>query len=83
MKKLDMKKVQTLINLAVEEDFGNGDPTSDVTIAKDEMTKTTLVTREEIFISGMEVVGEILRRYDERLKFRAVKKDGEYARVAD
>jgi nicotinate-nucleotide pyrophosphorylase (carboxylating) len=83
MKKLDMKKIQTLIDLAVEEDFGKGDPTSDVTIAKDEITKATLVTREEIFIAGIGIIPEILRRYDERLKFRAFKKDCDHAEVAD
>ena len=83
MKKLNMKKIQTLIDLAVEEDFGKGDPTSDVTIPQDEMAKATLVTREEIFIAGIGIIPEILKRYDERLKFRAFKKDGDYAQVAD
>ena len=45
MKKLNIKKIQTLIDLAVEEDYGKGDPTSQITIAEDVFTKTYIITR--------------------------------------
>lgn len=83
MKKLDIKKVQTLIDLAVEEDYGKGDPSSLVTIPNNDIAKSTLFSREEIFISGMELIPEILKRYDEKLKVKILKEDGHYARVAD
>lgn len=83
MKKLDIRKVQTLIDLAVEEDFGRGDPTSEITIAEDSFAKTTLVAREEMFVCGMELAAEVLRKYDGRLKLKILKKDGEHAAVAD
>ena len=83
MRKLDFKKVHTLIDMAVEEDFGNGDPTSAITIPEDLCTKTALITREEIVVCGMEVVGEVLKRYDERLKFKILIPDGSRANVAD
>ena len=62
MKKLNMKKIQTLIDLAVEEDFAQGDPTSLITITEDSFEKTTLVARENMFISGMDVAAEVLKR---------------------
>ena len=83
MKKLNLKKVQTLIGLAVEEDYGNGDPSSLVTIPQDDITQTTLISREEIYVAGMDIIPEILKRYDERLKVKILKQDGQYARVAD
>lgn len=83
MKKLDRKKVQALIDMAVDEDFGNGDPTSEITIPADSMTKTHLITREEIVVCGMEIVADILKRYDERLTVKINKHDGERANVAD
>jgi nicotinate-nucleotide pyrophosphorylase (carboxylating) len=83
MKKLDLKKVHALIDMAVEEDFGKGDPTSEITIPEDLCTKTALVTREEIVVCGMEVVSEVLKRYDERLKFKILIPDGSRANVAD
>jgi nicotinate-nucleotide pyrophosphorylase (carboxylating) len=81
MKKLDVTKIQTLIDLAVEEDFGKGDPTSQLTIAEDACTKTYVVTRQDVVVCGMEVVGEVLRRYDERLKLEVLIADGERAVV--
>lgn len=83
IRKLNLKKIQTLIDLAVEEDFGNGDPTSEITISADAMDKCYIVSREEIVVSGMEIVGEVLWRYDRRLKVKVLKKDGDRANVAD
>jgi nicotinate-nucleotide pyrophosphorylase (carboxylating) len=83
MKKLNISKVQTLIDLAVEEDFGKGDPTSELTISENAHTKTYIVTREEIVVCGMEVVAEILKRYDKRLKLKVLIPDGKHANVAN
>ncbi len=83
MKKLDLKKTQTLIDLAVEEDFGQGDPTSELIIPKDVIAKASLISREEIVIAGMDVAAEVLKRYDERLKIKILRKDGTRANVAD
>jgi nicotinate-nucleotide pyrophosphorylase (carboxylating) len=82
-KKLNIKKIQTLIDLAVEEDFGDGDPTSVITVGEDVIEKTHIVTREEIVVCGMEVVREVLKRYDKRLKFKVYIKDGQRANVAN
>jgi nicotinate-nucleotide pyrophosphorylase (carboxylating) len=83
MKKLNISKIHTLVDLAVEEDFGKGDPTSQLTIAEDVHAKTYIVTREEIVVCGMEVVAEVLKRYDKRLKLKVLIKDGEHANVAN
>ncbi len=83
MKKLDLTKIKTLIDLAVEEDFGKGDPTSEITMPDDVLAKANIVTREEIVVCGMDVVREVLKRYDERLKLRVLIKDGQRASVAN
>ncbi len=83
MKKLDMQKVNTLINIAVEEDYGRGDPTSSLTIPADAYGKTHIITREEIVVCGMAIVESVLKRYDENLKLRILKNDGSQAMVAD
>ncbi len=83
MKKLDLNRVQTLIEMAVEEDFGGGDPTSEITIADDVIAKANIVTREEIVVCGMEIVGEVLKHYDKRFKLRVLIKDGARANVAN
>jgi nicotinate-nucleotide pyrophosphorylase (carboxylating) len=83
VRKLDLTKVQTLIDIAVEEDFGCGDPTSEITVSADERAKCYLISREEIVVSGMSFVAEILKRYDERLKLKILVEDGHRASVAD
>ena len=80
---LNISKVQTLIDLAVNEDYGDGDPTSKITIAQDAVAKASIVTREEIVVCGMEVVKEILARYDKKLKLRVLINDGQRANVAN
>lgn len=83
MKKINVEKIQTLIDLAVEEDFAKGDPTSVLTIPEDATAKTKIITREEIVVCGMDVVKEILKRYDKRLKLKILIPDGQRASVAN
>ncbi|MHB0946432.1 MAG: carboxylating nicotinate-nucleotide diphosphorylase [Sedimentisphaerales bacterium] len=83
MKNLNMEKVSRLIDIAVEEDYGSGDPTSELTIPANAKGKAYVITREEIIVSGMAVVKETLKRYDRRLKLKVFKRDGQRANVAD
>ncbi len=78
-----MSKIRTLIDLAVEEDFGQGDPTSRISTGENEMVAAKIVTREEIVVCGMDVIREVLKRYDKRLKLRVLIGDGHHANVAD
>ncbi|MBE0538012.1 MAG: carboxylating nicotinate-nucleotide diphosphorylase [Phycisphaerae bacterium] len=82
-KKLELSRIQTLIDLAVEEDFGRGDPTSEITTPADVRAKANLVAREEVVVCGMEVVREVLKRYDPALRLRVLIGDGERANVTD
>lgn len=83
LKKLDMKQILPLIEIAVCEDFGKGDPTSELTVGADEYAKGYLVSREEIVVCGIDVAAEILKRYDSRLKLKALVEDGQRASVAE
>jgi nicotinate-nucleotide pyrophosphorylase (carboxylating) len=83
MKNLNIDKIDELIDLAVEEDYGKGDPTTLVTVAENETCKADLITREEIVVSGMPVIEKVLKRYDQRLNLKILKPDGSTARVAD
>jgi nicotinate-nucleotide pyrophosphorylase (carboxylating) len=81
MRKLKIEQVRPLIKLAIEEDLGSGDITSELVVKKDTIDKTHIVTREEIFVSGMDVAREILRCYDENLKLTIAIPDGRPAHV--
>jgi nicotinate-nucleotide pyrophosphorylase (carboxylating) len=81
MKNLDIKKVRPLIRMAMEEDLGGGDVTTDLLFQDGTRAKANVVTREEIVVAGLPVVEEILRQYDERLKMTAYYRDGQSAHV--
>jgi nicotinate-nucleotide pyrophosphorylase (carboxylating) len=80
---LNMDKVRQLIELAVEEDYGRGDPTSEITIPAHAKTRTNIVSREDIVVCGMPVVREVLKYYDKRLKLKIMRKDGQRAGVGE
>jgi nicotinate-nucleotide pyrophosphorylase (carboxylating) len=81
IKKLNIAKALPLIRIAVEEDFGQGDLTSELLFKEDAVDKANIISREEIIVCGMDVVVEILRHYDPRLKLRIYVNDGESAHV--
>jgi nicotinate-nucleotide pyrophosphorylase (carboxylating) len=83
MRRLDIKQVRPLIRMAMEEDLGSGDVTTNLLFRDDTRAKAMVVSREEIVVSGLPVVEEILRQYDERLKMTAYFKDGQSAHVGN
>ena len=81
MKKLNIAKALPLIKMAIEEDLGQGDMTSELFFRDDGITKAHIVSREEIVVCGMDMAREILKCYDERLKLNIHINDGESAHV--
>jgi len=81
MKMLNMELVKPLIDMAIAEDLGQGDMTSELFIHDASVTRAHIISREEIVVSGLEVVREILRRYDEKLKLKIHINDGNKAHV--
>jgi len=81
MKKLNIKEVMPIIRMAIEEDLGRGDMTSDLFFKDDTIAKANIISREEIIVCGMPVVREILRCYDEKLKLKIHVDDGQAAHV--
>ncbi len=80
---LDISKVMPLIKLAVAEDFGAGDPTSEITIAQDKTAQTTLLAREDIVVCGMVIAREVLKCYDIGLDIEIFKSDGDTAAAGE
>lgn len=81
MKKLNIAKALPLIQMAIEEDLGQGDITSELLFKDDTVAKSNIISREEIIVCGMDVAREILNRYDERLKLKVLVNDGRSAYV--
>ena len=81
MKKLNVEKALPIIRMAIEEDLGRGDVTSELLFPEEAINKANIISREEIVVSGMDIAQEILTCYDERLKLTIRIKDGEPAHV--
>jgi len=73
-----VKYYRTLIELAIKEDLGKGDITSEVTIGADESGCGKVVFREAGILCGMPVVSEVLRHYNEQLAMKDAKPDGTF-----
>jgi nicotinate-nucleotide pyrophosphorylase len=56
MKPLNIAKVLPLIEMAISEDLGQGDMTSELLFKDDTMAKANIISREEIVVCGMDVV---------------------------
>ena len=82
MKKLNIAKACPLIQMAIEEDLGAGDMTSELLFKEDTLARANIISREEIVVSGMDIAAEILKRYDEKLRFKIHINDGESAHVS-
>jgi len=82
MKKINIEKIRPLIQMAIKEDLGQGDMTSELFAGDETITKAYIVSREEIVVCGMDVVREILKCYDKRLKLKVYIKDGENAHIS-
>jgi nicotinate-nucleotide pyrophosphorylase (carboxylating) len=81
MRKLKLDSVSPLIKMAVEEDLGSGDVTSELLFPDDNIEKAHIISREEIIVCGMGVAAEILKYYDKRLQLMVRINDGQPAHV--
>ena len=81
MKKLNIAKARPLIKMAIEEDLGAGDMTSELLFKDDTIAKSNIISREEIVVCGMDVAREILTSFDKRLRLKVLVNDGRSAYV--
>ncbi len=81
MTKLNIEQVRPLIQMAIEEDLGGGDLTSELLFKDDTIDKANIISREEIVVCGIPIIKEILSFYDKRLKLKAFVNDGESAHI--
>ncbi len=81
MKELRISKVRPLIRMAIEEDLGRGDTTTELFFEKDAVAKAHIVSREEIVVCGMRIADEILRLYDKALTLKVFIPDSRPAHV--
>ena len=65
-----------LIDLALREDIGSGDLTSEYFVGETERASARVVAKERAIVAGTEVAVEVFRRVDPELRAELTQKDG-------
>jgi nicotinate-nucleotide pyrophosphorylase (carboxylating) len=68
--------VHRLIDLALDEDLGRGDVTTDATVPADSQAAGAVVARERLVVAGLRVAAEVWRRLDPRVVVTPLTNDG-------
>jgi nicotinate-nucleotide pyrophosphorylase (carboxylating) len=68
--------VEALIALALEEDFGRGDVTSEAIFAATELSSGQIVAKEPLTVAGIAVAAAVFARVDHETRFVARVSDG-------
>jgi nicotinate-nucleotide pyrophosphorylase (carboxylating) len=71
-----LDSLQPLLTLALDEDIGPGDLTSDVLIGTQAAARGELLVKADGVVAGLLIVPPILQRVDSRLQFKAEMEDG-------
>src|SRR5215207_7189169 len=69
--------VSQLIELALEEDLGRGDITTDATVGAEVRASGTIVAREPVVVAGLVVAAEVFRRLDPAMTIQTRRRDGD------
>ncbi|KAF0142103.1 MAG: nicotinate-nucleotide pyrophosphorylase [Stygiobacter sp.] len=70
-------EVKHLIQLALKEDIGKCDITSELIIPKNSVGTASIIAKESGIICGMQIVAQICKAIDKKLSFNALSQDGE------
>ena len=72
-----------LIRLALEEDIGPGDVTTDALINKDRVATGVIFAKEPIIVAGLEVAQEVFTTLDPSMRFETGFQDGDRVESGD
>ncbi len=72
-----MHTIDDLIELALKEDIGMGDITTENLISKDSRGKAVILAKEEMSLCGFDVARKVFRRLDPQIRFTPLFKDGD------
>ena len=72
-----MNSIQHLIEIALKEDIGPGDITTDNLVGPDLEGKGVITAKEPLVIAGLDVARQVFEHLDNEVIFRAGYKDGD------
>lgn len=82
-RRLFEEQVANIINLALDEDLGHGDVTTEALIPHDLKGKASVLIKEPGVLAGIEIAGQVFRRVDSSLEIETLIKDGTRVQPGD
>lgn len=76
-------QLNTIIDLALDEDSGKGDITSDLLIPSKLQAKATFLAKAEGVLAGIDIARLVFVRVDPAIKFKVIIKDGSQLKKGD
>jgi nicotinate-nucleotide pyrophosphorylase (carboxylating) len=80
---LTEKQIETIIDIALDEDTGRGDVTSEALISPELTGKATLLVKEKGILAGIEIARRVFERVDAATRFDVLIKDGTAIKPGD
>jgi nicotinate-nucleotide pyrophosphorylase (carboxylating) len=77
---VNLRAIRDLLEMALREDVGSGDITSESVVPADVMAKGTILSKSDGIVAGLDVAGEVFRMLDAEVDFRKLASDGEKIR---
>lgn len=71
-------RIDTLIDLALEEDAANGDITSQSIFPPDHISRAQVLAREDMVVCGLDIVKRVFHRVDSAVKVELEASDGDH-----
>ncbi|MBR9979824.1 MAG: carboxylating nicotinate-nucleotide diphosphorylase [Desulfatitalea sp.] len=71
--------VRRLVDLALEEDIGSGDITTDALVASEARARAVIVAKEPLVVAGLDLARYVFQRLDPDLRFEPTLSDGDAA----
>ena len=71
------------IEIALREDIGDGDVTTDFFVSKDQQATARIIARERAIVAGTDAAAEVFRRVDSALDIAVLRKDGSEVNPGD
>jgi len=75
--------IETIVRLALEEDLGLGDITSDNIFTGQDRAKAVIVAKEDLVLCGLEIARQTFYLVDESLRFTPLKKEGDFVKKGE
>ena len=75
--------VDKLIDLAIAEDIGSGDITTDHLVPPELTGSAVIVAKERLVLAGLGIAGDVFARFDEKTVFTPERSDGDRVQVGE